>query len=117
MANPYRYPGRTGFVPVGAHVEIIAGNNEGQLGYVSNTSEAMAQVTTGDDKVFAVRKTSLRIIANPVVVAQAPLRDGRVDFLRVKQLVDRVGNVIDNGDITIEQWQNINLMVHELFEN
>jgi hypothetical protein len=98
-------------------VEVIAGANEGQIGYVSNATEAMVQVTTGDDKIFAARKTSVRIIANPVAVGRVPGRDGKVDFLRVKQLIDRVGNVIDNNDITVEQWQNINLMVHELFEN
>ena len=107
-------------IPLNTHVEVIAGEHEGTIGYISDATKATAQVTTGDDEIFTVRKTSLRILAHPVdVTVAAPLR--KVDVPRIINNIDHIANIltITNGGraaITLGQWQEINTMICEMFE-
>jgi len=122
-------------------MEVIGGQNKGQLGYVSDVNAFSVQVTTGDDKYFNVRKTSLRLLAPAVAAAVngpdmagaevqgvvngpdmagpevqgANDGDQRVDYHRIIQLIDRVGHILRHGEITLTQWMEINIMVGQLF--
>jgi hypothetical protein len=107
-------------LPLNTHVEVIAGEHEGELGFVSDSTKATAQVTTGDDGIFTVRKTSLRVLATPVVFAgniQMPM----LYLPRIVAHIEHVTEVLNNANgtnaaITLQQWQSINAMICDMFE-
>ena len=107
-------------LPLNTHVRVIAGEHDGEIGYVSDTTKATAQITTGDDEIFTVRKTSLRILA-PAVVVPNEMVIPTVQLPRIMQRIDHIDNILTlsgpgNTSITLGQWQEISAMITDMFE-
>lgn len=118
-----------------AHVEVIAGRNKGDIGYISDASKKIVQVTTGDGNIFGVRRTSLRVLALPAASPNGGrmrtpnnLRrycancrgfhnnpgnqgDKKLSYPRVVRFLERMGAMVENNEITLTQWREIHWMV------
>lgn len=113
-----------------AHVEVTAGRNKGALGYISDAGSANVQITTGNGMTFNVRRTSLRVLANPVRpnVTQhgcrcrearqrardrnvgVPRQQRRINNNRVKELIERMGVILEDS-VTLAQWREVTSLV------
>ena len=103
-------------LPLNSHVLVVAGEHDGEIGHVTGTGKATAQVSTGNDNVFTVRKTSLRILAHPVA---APAQR-TIDSLKIVNFIEQMIGVLNSGPnanhhITLDQWDRISNMVLEKF--
>jgi len=114
-----------GQVHIHDHVEVIAGEHKGDFSYIMGMMLATAQVITGNDTVYAVRKTSLCIMAhainNPLAIAVGPgvpnpvaanLRP--ISLARLQHFMNHLRRLLpDHNDISVEEWATINLMICE----
>lgn len=111
-----------------AHVEVTAGRNKGDIGYVSDARKAIVQVTTGNDKVFNVRRTSLRVLATPADqdVGQcgcllcrrnrrnrANREEPKLNFIRIIRFIERMQTLMNRNEITMQQWREIQFEVRQ----
>jgi hypothetical protein len=103
-------------VAFGDHVEIVAGEHAGDVGWVSETTDGTLQITTGDDKVYAVRRTSVRIMARAVALVPAD-NVPEVNVGRIEHHLSVMKDVLNKDSVTLAQWQAINQLICEMFEH
>ena len=90
----------------------------GDVGWVSQVADGTLQVTTGEDKIYSVRRTSARFLSPAVTAVEAV--DVQVPVIQLGRVQTHLGlmeEILGSGRISLAQWANINRLICEMFEH
>ena len=83
-------------LPLNGQVEIIAGKHIGKHGYISDITDGMVQVKSGDEDIYSVCKTSVRLLAPAVVVAEP--QPVTLNIQHIIHHITLVGEILNDSD-------------------